>query len=165
MKTVKVLLGVASFAAVLFAFQVVIAPLVVLAQADAHIGTWVLNVAKSKHAPGPPPKDQTSVYSAAGQGLKVATKGTGADGKPTATEFTVTFDGKDSPVKGNPDYDATTAKRVDSNTIEFTRKRGGKVVQTATSVVSKDGKTRTVTATGVNAAGQKINNVSVYEKK
>jgi len=39
------------------------------------------------------------------------------------------------------------------------------VVQTATSVVSKDGKTRTITATGVDAQGQKIKNVSVYDKK
>jgi hypothetical protein len=54
---------------------------------------------------------------------------------------------------------------VDSQTIEFARKKGGKPVQTATSVVSKDGKTRTVTSVGVNAQGQKINNVGVYEKK
>jgi len=31
--------------------------------------------------------------------------------------------------------------------------------------VSKDGKTRTITATGVNAAGQKMSTVGVYEKK
>ena len=56
-------------------------------------------------------------------------------------------------------------KRVDSHTIEFTRKKGGKMAQTATSAVSKDGKTRTVTTTGVNAQGQKINNFAVFEKK
>jgi hypothetical protein len=56
-------------------------------------------------------------------------------------------------------------RRVDSHTIEFTRKRGGKVVQTATSVVSKDGKTRTITSSGVNAQGQKMSTVGVYEKK
>ena len=138
---------------------------VVSAQADPHVGTWVLNVAKSKYTPGPPPKEQTSVYSAAGQGIKVATKGVGADGKPTAAEFTAMFDGKDHPVTGNPDYDAVMMKRVDSHTLEFTRKKGGKTVQTATSAVSKDGKTRSVTVTGVNAQGQKISTNGVYEKK
>jgi len=138
---------------------------VISAQGDPHVGTWVLNVAKSKYTPGPLPKEQTSVYSAAGQGIKVATKGVGADGKPTVTDFTAMFDGKDHPVTGTPDYDMVMMKRVDSHTIEFTRKKGGKVVQTATSAVSKDGKTRTVTTTGVNAQGQKINNVGVYEKK
>ena len=136
------------------------------AQGDPHAGTWVLNVAKSSYTPGPGPKAQTAVYAAAGDGLKVTATGTSADGKPTAAEFTVVFDGKDHPAKGSPDWDAVASKRVDSHTIEFTRKKAGKVVQTATSVVSKDGKTRTVTtATGVNAQGQKIKTVAVYEKK
>lgn len=137
----------------------------VAAQSDPHVGTWILNVAKSNYTPGPGPKAQTSVYAAAGEGLKVTTTGTSAEGKPTSGEFIVAFDGKDHPAKGNPDWDAVSSKRVDSHTIEFTRKKAGKVVQTATSVVSKDGKTRTVTATGTNAQGQKIKNVSVYEKK
>ena len=136
----------------------------VAAQSDPHVGTWILNVAKSNYTPGPGPKAQTSVYAAAGEGLKVTTTGTSADGKPTKGEFTVVFDGKDHPAAGNPDWDAVSSKRVDSHTIEFTRKKDGKVVQTATSVVSKDGKTRTITATGVNAQGQKIKTVGVYEK-
>ena len=75
------------------------------------------------------------------------------------------FDGKDHPVRGNTDYDAVVAKRVDQNTIEFTRKKGGKTVQTATSTVSKDGKTRTVTTTGVNARGDKISTVAVFNRQ
>jgi hypothetical protein len=31
--------------------------------------------------------------------------------------------------------------------------------------VSSDGKTRTVTTTGMNAAGQAVNNVAVYDKQ
>ena len=58
-----------------------------------------------------------------------------------------------------------SVKRINANTVEFTRKRAGKVVQTATSVVSKDGKTRTITTTGVNAQGQKIHNIAVYDKQ
>lgn len=135
------------------------------AQGDPFIGTWVLNVAKSKYTPGPPPSSQTSVYEVAGQGVKVTTKGTDAAGKPTSSVFTANYDGKDYPVTGNPDWDTTTVKRVDSHTLEFVRKKAGKVVQTATNVAAKDGKSRTVTATGVNAQGQKINNFVVFEKK
>ena len=87
------------------------------------------------------------------------------DASLAAFHAQVIFDGKDHPAKGSPDWDANVAKRVDSHTIEFTRKKGGKAVQTATSVVSKDGKTRTVSTTGVNAQGQKISSVAVYEKK
>ena len=135
------------------------------AQADPHNGTWVLDVAKSKYTPGPAPKNQTTVYTVSAQAIKMSsTQVTGA-GTNMTTEFSVNFDGKDVPVKGNPDYDMTNAKRVNANTIEFTRKKGGKVVQTATSVVAPGGKTRTVTTTGVNAAGQKVNNVAIFAKK
>lgn len=164
MTQTRLVVGIAGCVALLGMF-VAVGSDVSFAQGDPHIGTWVLNVAKSKYTPGPAPKDQTSVYAAAGDGFKVSTSGTGADGKPTQTGFTAMFDGKDHPVTGNPDWDTAMAKRVDSHTVEFTRKKGGKVVQTATSVVSKDGKTRTVTTTGVNAQGQKISNVAVYDKK
>jgi hypothetical protein len=164
MRTSRLSVGVVSFVALL-GIVTMVGVRTASAQADPHIGTWVLNVAKSKYTPGPAPKEQTSVYSADGQAIKVSTKAVGADGKPTTTEFTAMFDGKDHPVTGNADYDATTMKRVDSHTIEFTRKKGGKVVQTATSAVSKDGKTRTVTTTGMNGQGQKLNNVTVFEKK
>ena len=137
---------------------------IVLAQADPHVGTWVLNVEKSKYAPGTALKSQRSVWSASGKGFKVATMAVGANGT-TNTEYTAEADGKDYPVKGNPDWDTTSLKRVDSHTIEFTRKKGGKVVQTARSTVAKDGKTRTVTVTGVNAQGQKVNTVAVYTKQ
>ena len=140
-------------------------PAPALAQTDPHVGTWVLDVNKSKYTPGPPPRAQTSIYAVEGQTWKVTTKGTGMLGQPTSTEFTMAFDGKDHPVRGNPDYDAVVAKRVDQNTIEFTRKKGGKAVQTATSTVSKDGKIRTVTTSGVNARGDKINTVAVFNRK
>ncbi len=141
------------------------APAQLVAQADPHIGTWVLDVNKSHYTPGPPPRAQTSIYAVEGQGWKVTTKGTGMLGQPTSTDFTVAFDGKDYPVRGNADWDAIVAKRVDSHTIEFTRKKGGKVVQTATSAVSKDGKTRTVTTSGVNARGEKVQSTAVYTRR
>lgn len=134
----------------------------VVAQADPHVGTWALSLEKSKFAPGTAPKSQRSVYSASGKGFKVTTATVTGAGATVNTEYTAEADGKDYPVKGNPDWDTTALKRVDSHTIEFTRKKGGKVVQTARSVVAKDGKTRTVTVTGVNAQGQKINTVSLW---
>lgn len=135
------------------------------AQADSLIGTWTLNVAKSKYSPGPPPKAQTSTYEAAGQATKVTVKGTGADGQPTQFQYTASYDGKDYPVTGNPDYDMTSLKRIDAYTVEFTRKKAGKVVQSGTNVVATDGKTRTTTTKGTNAQGQQISNVAVYEKQ
>jgi len=140
-------------------------PLPALAQSDPLVGTWVLNVAKSKYSPGPPPKSQTSVYEAVPNGVKVTTNTVSPEGKPIKTEYTAKYDGKEATAAGNPDWDAVSLKRTDSHTVEFTRKRGGKVVQTGTIVVSKDGMTRTVTTDGVNAKDVKIHTVAVYEKK
>ena len=158
-------LGVRIAAAVAIAGLLAIASSTIFAQENPFVGTWVLNVAKSKHTPGPPPKEQTVINEAAGAGMKTTVKGVDASGKPMSVSFASTFDGKDHPVTGNPDWDSNAYMRVDLHTLQVTRKKAGKVVQTGTNVVSKDGKTRTVTVTGVNTQGQKINNVSVFEKK
>lgn len=135
------------------------------AKPNPFVGTWVLNLAKSTFTPGPAPKTQTVVYEAVGGGLRVTATGTDGEGKPIKTQYTANFDGKDYTVTGSADYDAVVLKRVDLRTIQFTRKKGGKVVQTGTVVVSMDGKTRTVTADGTNARGERVHNVSVYDRK
>jgi hypothetical protein len=134
-------------------------------QTDPQVGTWVLDVTKSKYSPGPPPRSQTAVYAASANGLKVVATGTDAAGKPTTTEFTVTFDGKDHPAKGSPDFTTISARRIDSHTIEYTRKGAGNVQQKATRSVSKDGKTATLTVVGVDGQGRKIDRVQIYVKK
>lgn len=135
------------------------------AQTDPHAGTWVLDVSKSKYSPGPAPRSQTAVYTSSANGLKVVATGTDAAGKPTNTEFTVTFDGKEHPATGSPDFTTISAKRIDSHTIEYTRKGAGKVQQTARRTVSKDGKIATLTVTGVDGQGRKIDRVQVYVRK
>src|SRR3954447_18375686 len=82
------------------------------AQADPAIGTWKLNTAKSKYVPGPMPKSNVITITAAGAGYHVTANGEDAAGKPTSIDYTATFDGKDSPVKGAPGYDMTSLKRI-----------------------------------------------------
>jgi len=138
----------------------------VLSQAtDPVIGTWELNVAKSKFSPGPGPKSETRTYVAAGQEIKATSKGVDGEGKPTNASWTIVYDGKDRPLIGNPDADMLSLKRVDNFTTEFTQKKAGKLVSTGTRVVSKDGKVLTITTKGTNARGQAINDLEVYDKK
>jgi len=59
----------------------------------------------------------------------------------------------------------TTVKRIDATTLEIVNTKGGKETTRQRNVVSTDGKTRTVTTTGVDGQGQKVSNVAVYEKK
>ena len=139
-----------------------------LAQSNPAIGTWKLNVAKSKYSPGPPPKSQTSTIEAAGNGVKVTTEGVAGDGSKIAYSYTANYDGKDYPVTGTgtPSGEDTIAlKRVDANTFTSTGKKAGKVVTTNRTVYSQDGKSRTITVKGTNASGQPTNTVAVYDKQ
>jgi hypothetical protein len=144
----------------------VLALTAVVFAADNNVGTWKLNLAKSKYSPGPAPKSQTLKIEAWGEdGVKYTADGVGADGKPTHAEFQAKYDGKDYAFKGNPDADTLAYKRIDANTLEATLKMKGKPTITAKAMVSKDGKTRTVTQMGKNAQGQSIDITSVYEKQ
>ncbi len=141
-------------------------PLSLLAQGtDPAAGTWELNLAKSKFSPGPPPKSQTRTYEVTGADVKYTLKGIDAEGKPTLVQYSAKYDGKDYPVTGSQDFDAIALKRVDAVTAQATLKKGGKVAQTGTRVVSKDGKTLTLTTTGKDAKGQAVNNVLVFDKR
>jgi len=134
--------------------------------ADANIGTWKLNVAKSKFSPGPAFKSQTLKIEAwEDDGVKYSADGIDGTGKPMHWEFQAKYDGKDSPFKGNPDADMIAYKRIDANNVEAATKLKGQPAGMTKVVVSKDGKTRTLTQTGKTAAGQTINNVLVYEKQ
>ncbi len=132
--------------------------------ADAFIGTWKLNEAKSKIAVGSL-KNTTVVYEAAGDSVKVTTDGTDGDGKPSHSEWTGKFDGKDYPVTGDPSTDTRSYKTVNDHTLAFTNKKGDKITISGRGVVSADGKTRTVTITGTDSKGKKYTSTAVYDKQ
>jgi hypothetical protein len=137
------------------------------AQEEPRVGKWELNLAKSSFSPGPPPQKQTLTFQAAGPQWMALLQGIDASGKPINPDMNnlaITFDGRDHPT-ATVDYETTAWKRIDANKYEVIRKKAGKVVLTSINVVSKDGRTMTITTKGVNAAGQSINNVRVYEKQ
>ena len=133
---------------------------------DAFLGKWRLNVAKSKFSPGPAPRSSVVTYAMNGNCLTAVNEAVDATGTQTRAEFTcLTLDGRDYPVKGSQAYDSSAYKRVDALTTDLTRKKAGKVVETGTRVLSKDGKTLTFTLQGTDAKGQKFSNVAVHEKQ
>ena len=66
---------------------------------DPLIGTWKLNVAKSKGV-----KSGSSTIETAGQGIKFTVDLVTADGSAGHWGFTANFDGKDYPATGNSPY-------------------------------------------------------------
>jgi hypothetical protein len=153
-------------AVVALGLVVVLAGTALAQSSDSSIGTWNLNVAKSKYTAGTVPKSATVKTEAAGAGVKVTVDSVGADGTVSHWAYTANYDGKDNPITGNCGYgDMVSRTRVDANTYRSVYKKDGKVTTTQTTVVSSDGKTRTTTGTGTNALGQIVNSVAVYDKQ
>jgi hypothetical protein len=137
-----------------------------LAVDDPLIGTWQLNLAKSKYNPGPPPRSQILNYTPFGnKGLKVRAEIADAQGNKTVTEYSANYDAKDYPVTGSPDADTVSMKHIDAATAERTYTKAGKVTTFARRAVSRDGKILTITINGANANGQRVNNVLVFDKQ
>jgi hypothetical protein len=131
--------------------------------ASPFMGTWKLNAAKSKFARGSG-KNNTVVYSPAFFEVKVTVDGVDAKGKPTHSEWTGNFDGKDHPVTGNTGTDARSYTKVNDRTLNFAEKKAGKVTVSGQIAVSADGKSRTVRTTSPGRKGQTVKNVAFYDK-
>lgn len=135
------------------------------------IGTWKVNLAKSKYSPGPPPSNPGLVTMEANgaNGLKVTVEAINSKGEKTVNQYSAEFDGKEVPFvqtgAGAVSGQTVSLKRLDSHTAERVTYLNGKKTVTERWVVSKDGKTRTNTQTGATPQGQAIHNVIVSEKQ
>jgi hypothetical protein len=133
--------------------------------ADASIGTWKLNVAKSTYKPGPPPVAETRTYKALPKGVETTVTTMWADRTSTTVEYPANYDGKDYPVSGSRDVDAVALTRMNDFTSAATLKHAGKDIGIARRVVSPDGKTMTISYKGVNTRGDRVDNVVVYDRR
>ena len=132
--------------------------------ADPIVGTWTLNVEKSKFASAPAPKAATRVYTESAGVYTLNQKTTGADGKEVP--FTVQYrEGQDETVTGANGIDTIHATKVSANTWEFSLKSAGKEVGHVHRTVSADGKVLTVLNTGRQPSGATGNDSLVFDKK
>ena len=134
-----------------------------IAQDNPFVGTWKLNVEKSKYDPGPSPKRQTRSWESSGV---VTVEGIDAMGKPRTFGYTIRTDGKEYPATGATNgADSVSAKAIDANTLRATFKRGGTPFEVANFSISNNGKVLTISSAGTNANGQRFKNVQVWEKQ
>ena len=129
------------------------------------MGTWKLNPAKSKFAPGTGKNTMVVYEDLLGRKIKVTTDGVDASGKAVHSEWTGKFNGKDYAVTGDPTGDTRVYTKVDDRTLNFANKKGGQVTLAGRVTVSADGKSRIVTTTGNNAKGKRFNNTAVFDKE
>lgn len=135
-------------------------------RASGEEGIWKLNVAKSTFpATAPRPKWRTlKIYREDG-GVRAIVDGEDAQGKPFHARYTLKYDGKKYPLKGNPSADTITARQIDDHTFERTNWKDGKLVVTIKTVISEDGKTRTVYWSGKNKNGEPETWTEVFERE
>jgi hypothetical protein len=133
---------------------------------DPAVGTWMLNVNKSKLDAGEPaPKSSVRTYSATPDGLKVAVHTVKASGEAHDMSSSFSYDGKQHPATGSEDYDTIAVTRTGPNDSKSDFIKGGKVIGHLTRSVSTDGKTMTITSDLVNAKGTHIHDVAVYDRQ
>jgi hypothetical protein len=125
------------------------------------VGTWRLNVARSKYT-GPPPKEFTIVVTPIDNGaLSFQVDGIMADGGKVSVHYTATVDGKETPLAGDPRYTSVSVRKVDDVTYDTVFFKDGKEARVDRSVLSEGGRVRTLTA---RAEGMAVANLAVYEK-
>ncbi len=135
--------------------------------ADPFLGTWKLNVEKTKVITGLAPKEGNFTKNLEGNRYVVTEGDAFGNGVSVALRFT-------EPVNGGivkydegvlPAEASEAVKRINSNTREYTRRQRGEVVLVEQVVVSKDGKTITAHAKGTNAQGKPFDRIEIWNKQ
>jgi hypothetical protein len=126
------------------------------------MGTWKLDEAKSKLSANGG-KNITVVYTPMADNMvKVTVDGVDKNGKPTHTEWTGKFDGKEYPVTGSDSHDMRAYSAGGHHTLSMVVMKGGKTIATGTVAIAADGKTRTVT---VKSDDPSMSFTAVYDKE
>jgi hypothetical protein len=136
--------------------------------ADNSVGTWKLNLEKSKYSPTPMPvKSLTVTREASDGGVKVTTTGERSDGTAINATYTAKYDGSPASVSGTgAPYDTIAVKQVNANTLTDERKNsGGSYRATGRYLLSSGGKTMTWSSKGTDANGKAFTATFVYEKQ
>jgi len=141
-------------------------------QKDSLVGTWKLNLEKSKNDPPPQgakPQSVMRTFEDRGGGVFVATtETTTAEGKKNLVVVAFKRDGKPYPLATNGGGQNVTMmafKKIDANRNEHTTTVNGNVVNTGTETLSADGKIYTEERKGTNAQGKPFHNVGVWERQ
>jgi len=129
---------------------------------DVVLGVWKVDLAKSRYYPGPPPVSETRTFTRDKDGVKGIVLRRTADGREERIEYRADFD-QEYPVSGTEAYDAVRFRRIDDYTSDAVLSHAGRVFGTARRVISKDGRTMTITFRQDDQL--LVKNVVVYTKE
>lgn len=136
-----------------------------LQASDPMLGTWTMNVAKSKFSPGPAPQSLTATNTEDGGWVVAKAEGVNSEGKPINVENRFKTDGNEYPYESPWGKGTIVMKRADPYHWTSVVKLDGGNTVTIKGMISKDGKIRTQHATGTNTKGERVNTVTVWERQ
>jgi len=132
---------------------------------DPILGTWKLNLSKSKYIPGPAPQSQIRIYRREGDEIFVTIDTVDSHGKKQPRiEFPEKADGKEYPVKGSAIGDALMLKRINNYLAEATVMHGGSVVAVTRRIITDNGKTLMLIYQEPSTE-RPVDNVIVYDRQ
>jgi hypothetical protein len=130
------------------------------------LGTWAMNVAKSKFEGTPAVKSYTITNTDAGDGkTHTLAQLVYGDGTKDQVEYTAAADGKPVPVTGYPNADSVVVTKTGPRSLHLSLRKGGKEVEWGKLTVSKDGKTMHGTEGGTDEQGAKYQWTEVFDRK
>jgi len=127
---------------------------------NPRFGKWKLK------SDAPPPTSNIMTYEPYnGKGMKITIDAVNRDGVKSQWWYTTMFDGKDEVLTGNPGTDTGSVRIVTDRINEIIYKKGGKVTQVLTNVLSPDGTTIGVMYMRMTPEGKTSNvTFATYEK-
>jgi hypothetical protein len=132
---------------------------------DPILGTWKLNLSRSKYIPGPAPRSQTRIYKETADGIFVTIEtidNTGRRRPPIV--FSEKYDGKDYPITGSTIGEALALIRINDYVAEATMKHAGKVIATTRRLITDNGKTLILIYQEPDPE-HPVDNIIVYERQ
>jgi hypothetical protein len=130
--------------------------------ANPRYGKWKLK----SEAPAPQSNVMSYEPLSGGKGMKIIIDAVNKEGVASKWGYNTMFDGKDEALYGNPGTDTGSVKIITDRINEIVYKKGGKVTQVLTNVLSPDGDTIGVMYMRMDAEGKRTTNVTfaTYEK-
>lgn len=116
-------------------------------------GTWHLNADKSKFASSGKEQSETRTYDVTANRIMMKSSSKDTAGKTLNFSYAATFDGKWSPMHGNPNADSISVTAVSGHQIKATSRLHGKTTVESTATVSADGKHLTLTRKMIRLKG------------
>jgi hypothetical protein len=137
---------------------------------DQQTGSWNIDLARSKYVSATAPRSSVVTIAPYGKdGVSLTVDMVNARGEKLVIQYSAQYDGRPYPRTetgaGAVAGQSVALRRIDARTVERIVYLAGKPVGTETWVISRDGKTRTVTQSGIDPQGRPINNVQVYVRQ